>query len=266
MDETYTGRKCQTYIFEKAAIAYYIADKIIKDGSSAFFDAGSTLRIVTRATYIRAKKRGLKLIITTNNFDISDDFMSKGKPYSLDEPSANIDVILQLTGGKHDRQHHALFGRLAAFTLDRIYPECIFMGITGFSFRKGLFYHGATEEEAIKRALYSKEVDRRVLAFDHSKLGQLDMFLCENNEGEAIEGLCKNVRDKTIVVTSEPYDEEDESKGKQPWYQQELEDIPRNSFVQDALNKGKLEIIVVSFVEEDPYYRLERRFPSADST
>jgi DeoR/GlpR family transcriptional regulator of sugar metabolism len=257
-DNTYTGKKCSTNIKAKAAIAYYIANEIVRDAGNIFFDAGSTLTMIARATFIRANANGLSLVITTNNMDISEDFLSKQRKYSPDPNSC--DISLQLTGGKHDRQHHALFGLLAASTLENVYPESIIMGVTGFRFEEGLFYHGATEEQSIKTALYSKDVCRRILVFDHSKMGRRDVFLCKNRGGKAVEGLCDSVTEKTIIVTSQPEKEDDESSNQAELqhFSECLETLERNKTLTGFRQQGKLEVVVVGFSEVPPYYKVVR--------
>ena len=257
-DDTYTGKKSRVSVHERAAIAYYVANEIIRDAGSVFFDAGSTLRMIARATFLRANEKSLSLIVTTNNIDIADDFLSEEH-----SPNPNkCDISLQLTGGKHDRQHHALFGELAALTLANIYPECIIMGLTGFSFGHGMFYHGATDEQPIKRALYSKEVDRRILAFDHTKLGSRDVFLCRNSEDKAIEGLSDFVGEKTIVVTSVPYRKTEPARHKKPAWERELDGFEKNKTIEKNLENGTLEVVAVSFCDQPPFYKVERHWPA----
>jgi len=277
-DDTYTGRKERTFTREKAAIAHYIVEQLPELGSTLFFDAGSTLRMIARATFMRAKEKHLNLIITTNNMDISEDFLSRDKPYSQDPLSGA--VSLQLTGGKYDPQHRALFGRLAAGTLDNIYPEIVIIGLTGFTFEEGLFFHGATEEDVVKAALYSKETNYRILAFDHSKFGSRDLYPCVPALTRMKEGLCisNGVKEKTLIVTSEPPDEgswippddmseDDRQKARQQirkkrqefneaWRQlrelaeKESGDNPKaenhKKGLGDAINEGELEVIAVA--------------------
>jgi len=249
-DNTYTGKKCLANIRAKAAIAYYIVDQLIHDAGNIFFDAGSTLTLVARAAFIRANEKGHSLVVTTNNMDISEDFLSKKKNYSPDPNKC--DISLQLTGGKHDRQHHALFGLLAASTLEIVYPEAIFVGVTGFRFEEGLFYHGATEEQSIKTALYSKEVCRRILVFDHSKMGKRDVFLCKNWEGEAIEGLCRNISEKTIIVTSRP--EGDSASLEVQQFEKSLKVLNDSRLLVNFRKEGKFEVVAVRFKGAPPYY------------
>jgi len=252
--KTYTGKKSEKSLPEKTAIAYYVAAQLIRDQGSIFFDAGSTLRMIARATFVRANDTFLSLIVTTNNMDISEDFLSSGHTYSPDP--LRCDVSLQLTGGKHDRNHHALFGELARFTLEKVYPETVIMGITGFT-GEGLYYHGATEEQAIKQALYSKAVERRIVAFDHSKLGKRDMFLCTDTAGHAIEALCQNVEEKTIIVTSAP-----ESKDEWTGWEQRFDKIHKDKQLASKIGDGALEIVAVSLAKDPPYYKEEKHFGS----
>ena len=248
---TYTDRKAQMSQAEKKAIACYIAQQIITDGGSVFFDAGSTLRMIARATFARAKKKGLNMIIATNNMDIANDFLSIDEPFSPEQDN----LSLQLTGGKHDKQHHALFGDIAAAALDRIWPRIIVMGITGFSFKQGLFYHGATEESPIKRALYTKEVQQRVLAFDHSKLGSPDFFLCTdtNRDKKSIDLLCEGVSDKTIIVTSMP--DMKSAREKARW-DSELKELESGK-LSELVRQGRLVMKAVSFDPNPPHYKID---------
>lgn len=260
-DTTYTGKKSAANTVEKleivkgkAAIAYYAADQIIRDPGNLFFDAGSTLTMIARATFKRANKEGLSLVVTTNNMDISRDFLAR-ESYS---PDPNLcDVSLQLTGGTHNRQHHALFGMLAATTLNTVYPEDVFMGVTGLRFKDGLFYHGATEEQPIKTALYSKEVRRRILVCDHSKMGRRDLWLCTNKDNEGKEGLCHGVGEKTIIVTSQPSEGPGDSQ-----FDECLEDLNKDKDLQKLLESGKLEFVVVRFKEAAPHWEVVRQWPS----
>ncbi|MCK4999687.1 MAG: DeoR/GlpR transcriptional regulator [Anaerohalosphaera sp.] len=254
-DNTYTGKKCGINVCAKAAIAYYIADQLIPDAGNIFFDAGSTLTMAARAAFICANEKGHSLMVTTNNMDISEDFLSKKKPYSPD--SNKCDISLQLTGGKHDRQHHALFGLLAASTLENVYPEAIFMGVTGFRFEEGLFYHGANEEQSIKTALYSKEVCRRILVFDHSKMGKRDVFLCKNLDLKAIEGLCKNSAQKTIIVTSRP--DGDSTSPEVQEFEKSLEVLNESQLLVKLRKEGKLEAVVVRLMHKKPYYEVVKK-------
>jgi DeoR/GlpR family transcriptional regulator of sugar metabolism len=240
----------------KAAIAYYVANELIKDTGNVFFDAGSTLKMIARATFIRANRENLNLVVTTNNMDIFEDFLSSGCKYSLDQNKC--DVSLQLTGGKYDRQHHALFGLLAAETLNEVYPEAIIMGVTGFRFEDGLFYHGATEESSIKTALYTKGVCRRILVCDHSKMGGRDVFLCRNDSKHAIEGLCSNVTEKTIIVTSKPDGDEPWAEDRRSQVSRILSDGIESERVRAFVRQGKLDVVVVEPSDKPCHYSVQQ--------
>lgn len=272
-DKSYTAKKFKDGLNEKLAIACYIADSIANDHvTGVFFEAGSTLRVIAGASFACAAAKHLSLIAATNNLDISEDFLT-----GRFDPSGS-DVTLHLTGGRHDRNHHALFGEIAATSLSNIFPESIIIGCSGFTFTEGIFYHGGSEEGLVKSALYSKEVDRRIIAMDYSKMGRRDMFLCKNDRQEAISGLCNRVREKTIIVTSAPPNpiggSKKPAKDVLNW-NQEIEylekkfdgkagDVAKQNVgtIQKWLAEGCLEVVVVASLDKFPYYNAVKIFSS----
>ena len=193
---------------EKEGIAKYVVSELIDSGKGVFLDTGSTVRAVATEIFSRkypcssppSEQPKHSLTIMTNNMGIYHDFTT----WQLD-PILALTVVLILTGGVYDKDHGGLFGTQAAESLENFHPEVTVMGTSGlrFSSKKdgkdgGIYYHGHTPEEVVKKAIFDKPAFRRIIVCDYSKIGKWDSFLCGR-----IEDLLENTEEKCYIVTSE---------------------------------------------------------------
>jgi DeoR/GlpR family transcriptional regulator of sugar metabolism len=203
---TYAGVKRGHNTLAKGAIGRYVASELIGQGRAVLLDAGSTVEAVAQSIFERERRDGcLNLTIMTNNMGIWRHFNVDGhaSPSGTDRerevlPSAHS-LDLLLTGGKYDRQHDALFGSLACRGIEAFNPHVVVIGTSGFTFddKGGLYYHGHTEEEVVKAAMWKKGTEHRIIVCDHTKMGRKDSFL-----GGKIEDLVAGAKRCTIVTTS----------------------------------------------------------------
>ena len=183
---------------EKKAIAKHIANNLIDPQTTVFLDAGSTVRLVAQEIFSRETSMGgasaheqLKLCIITNNMFIFQDF---NKYLQDGDLPADHSLSLVLTGGEYDMQHDALFGTIAVASLDAIKCHVSIIGTSGITLDKegGPHSHALTAEKVIKKSIFKKKVQHRIIVCDHTKLGQEDSLLC---------GKTQNIIDKTEKCT-----------------------------------------------------------------
>ncbi|MBM3476734.1 MAG: hypothetical protein FJX75_25970, partial [Armatimonadetes bacterium] len=202
--DTFTKQQWRARAAAKRCMAAYILDHgLIRPRHAVLLDAGSTVGWVGREVFRRERVTCLNLTIMTNNMGIWNDFndtYNPEDPESTFAPRPAHSLALLLTGGKYDQQHDALFGSQAAHGLRDFNPHVVVMGTSGFTFNEngGLYYHGHTEEELVKKAMWSKPTEHRVIMCDHTKIGRKDSFL-----GGPIGQLMQNA-DRCTVVTSSP--------------------------------------------------------------
>lgn len=196
MPHTYTGRQRLERMGAKEGIARYVVSELIESGTAIFLDAGSTVQAVAREIFSSRQKRSLTIM--TNNMGIFGDFNTQ-----LGEggPDPQLALTLILTGGLYDRDHDALLGTQAASALEDFYPHVVVIGTSGLKFGEdsGVFYHGHTPEEVVKKAILKKPAIRRIIVCDYSKVGRWDSFQCGK-----VEELSYNVEECFIVTGTVP--------------------------------------------------------------
>jgi DeoR/GlpR family transcriptional regulator of sugar metabolism len=215
---TYTEYQWGTREAAKRVIAKFVVGPargrgLIPPRSAVLLDAGSTVGWVAREIFLRERDECLGLTLMTNNMSIFNDFNQEDGPGNFAPPRDNS-LALLLTGGRYDKQHDALFGAQARRGIDPFNPHVVVIATSGFTLSEGggLYYHGHTEEEVVKTALWEKETDHRIIVCDHAKVGRKDSFL-----GGKIDHLMRGADRCTIVTTAPEYEDEvhDEPGGAQ---------------------------------------------------
>ncbi len=198
----YTEEQRQKQTKEKEGIAKYVVDNLIETGTAIFLDAGSTVQYIAREIFSPSStqsKPKRSLTILTNNMGIFNELNSLPEN---DRIVPRLNHALILTGGLYDRDHDALFGSQAKSGLNAFYPHAVIIGTSGFTFQHGLFYHGHTPEEVIKKAIIEKPTIRRIIVCDYTKIGKWDSFLCAD-----IDALPKEVEECWVVTSTIPDDD-----------------------------------------------------------
>jgi DeoR/GlpR family transcriptional regulator of sugar metabolism len=201
-EKGYTQKQRLKRIEEKKGIAKYVVNNLIESGTALFLDAGSTVQYIAREIFTPSSDKlspKSSLTILTNNMGIFNDL---NPPKEDDDIVPRLNHALILTGGLYDRDHDALFGSQAKSGLELFYPHAVVIGTSGFTFQHGLFYHGHTPEEVIKKAIFAKPTVRRIIVCDYTKIGKWDSFLCAQ-----IDALPKEVEECWVVTSTIPKDD-----------------------------------------------------------
>jgi DeoR/GlpR family transcriptional regulator of sugar metabolism len=174
----------------KRALAHYAAFHLIKYGNMLLIGSGTTLNSLMDEIIWRhiLEKKAFDLIILTSNLQV----MAKGRDAQLgtsrdaqlkitrgsDQPAVtNLFSEMQtiLTGGTLRSSLDSLTGQYAARAVcnEEIYPDWVFFGVAGLSFRNKqltIRYH-FQDEIATQEAYATRPTEHRVILCDHTKLG-----------------------------------------------------------------------------------------------
>ncbi len=191
-NDSYFQARFQRHKKIKDAIAKCIVEDYLNEGDSILLDAGTSLYPIAE---IIAQKAEIKpshthFTIMTHNFK-AFEVLAKTVPRE-----ANLNIVL--AGGRYDQDLNALFGNQTVTAYEDFFPRVVLIGVSGLVAEIGLFCHGNTEEQAVKKAIFSKRARDRIIVADHTKIGLLDGF----RFGEA-QGLRANV-DRCVLVTNAP--------------------------------------------------------------
>jgi DeoR family transcriptional regulator, fructose operon transcriptional repressor len=128
-----------------------VAVKLIQEGDVIFIDSGSTLYHL--AAYL---KNFENLIVITNSLPVTSDL--------LGHPNIGINLI----GGEVDHERKAVYGLVAANTLEHYHVNKAFIGADGVSLHRGLTTYDE-KEAAISRKI-AAAADEVYLLSDSSKI------------------------------------------------------------------------------------------------
>jgi DeoR/GlpR family transcriptional regulator of sugar metabolism len=189
---TYFDQRARLFREAKRAIGARIVSHYLTDGDPILLDAGSSLSSVAEEIAAKGRRNpsGIHHTIFTHNLSA---FLILAE---LSEVSAGLNLIL--AGGRYDVDLNAFLGQKTVLTYEDCYPRVVVMGISGLSANLGLFCRGNTEELPVKKAIFHKGAEARIIVADYSKIGTRDAHL----SGEA-HHLSDNV-DRSILVTNKP--------------------------------------------------------------
>jgi len=197
----------------KRAIANLIAAKYVKDFDAVLLDAGSTAEMV--AEEIFSKRRFLSVL--TNNMGAYAAYTRARAVAQLeadtDEESLKEEGArgalngneLLITGGRYVDTYEALLGEGAISAMETFTPNITIIGISGLRCQEGVFCHGA-EESAVKKLLWKKQTDIRLIVADWTKIGKRDAHIFG-----IVEQLGSHVK-QAVLVTSNPPDKVSEKE------------------------------------------------------
>lgn len=188
----------------KRHIAVHIAENYVNDFDAVLLDAGSTAEMVAEELF--ARRQFLSLL--TNNmgayaaYTRARELAAEGD--AEDSPPNHGNELL-ITGGRYVDVYESLLGEGALSSIKDFHPNVIVIGTSGLRCEEGVFCHGS-EESAVKKLLWTKPTDIRLIATDWTKIGKRDA----HSFGPA-EQLSLNAK-KAVIVTCEPpqeaYDQE----------------------------------------------------------
>jgi DeoR family transcriptional regulator, fructose operon transcriptional repressor len=128
-----------------------LAAKLIQEGDVIFIDSGSTLFHL-----VEYLKKFEHLIVITNSLPVASEL--------LGHPNVGINLI----GGEVDHERKAVYGLVAASTLEHYHVNKAFIGADGVSLQRGLTTYDE-KEAAISRKI-AATADEVYLLSDSSKI------------------------------------------------------------------------------------------------
>jgi len=180
----------------KNQIANIVVSKYIKDFDAVLLDAGSTAELIAEKMFSEKKF----LSVLTNNMGAYAAYTRAGKSIKLkdnvkDIPNNGNELLI--SGGRYVDVYEALLGERAISSIENFTPNVIIIGTSGLTCEGGIFCHGS-EESAVKRLLWTKLTDTRLIATDWTKIGKIDALAFGTMSEFHI-----NAK-KAVVVTSMP--------------------------------------------------------------
>lgn len=163
--DTFYRAKARLRMHGKVAVALNLVSQL-REGDSLLIDAGTSLTPVAQIIALLARDRAPithYTIMTHNN----------GAFRALVPPPTQANLNVFLTGGRYDDDLYALFGDQAQEAYANFFPKWVLIGQSGLHATVGLFCHGNTEELALKKQIFEKPTDTRVIISDWSKIGQM---------------------------------------------------------------------------------------------
>ncbi len=190
----YIRTKRQGQSDAKRIIAAHVATEYIKDFDAVLLDAGSTAEMIAEEMFAQHKF----LSVLTNNMGAYAAY-TRARQINTGESSssANQGNELLITGGRYVDIYESLLGEGAITSIRAFTPNVIIIGTSGLRCEEGIFCHGA-EESAVKKLLWEKPTDIRLVATDWTKIGKRDA-----QTFAPIEQLGVNAK-MAVVVTCEP--------------------------------------------------------------
>lgn len=181
----------------KRQIAIHISNQYVQDFDAVLLDAGSTAEMVAEEMF--ARRRFLSVL--TNNMGAYAAYTRAKEKTSAnpinDEDPPNRGNELIISGGRYVDVYESLLGEGALKSIADFVPNIIILGTSGLRYEEGIFCHGS-EEAAVKKLLWTKPTDIRLIATDWTKIGKRDA-----HSFGPVEQLGVNAK-KAVVVTSEP--------------------------------------------------------------
>ena len=191
----------------KRIIAEHVATEYVRDFDAVLLDAGSTAEMIAEEIFARRKF----LSVLTNNMGAYAAYtrarqIDTGETDLTETPSNRGNELL-LSGGRYVDIYESLLGEGAIASITAFTPNVIIIATSGLRCEEGIFCHGS-EESAVKKLLWTKPTDIRLVATDWTKIGKRDAHTFA-----PIEQLGVNAK-RAVVVTCEPprsiYDEDPE--------------------------------------------------------
>jgi DeoR/GlpR family transcriptional regulator of sugar metabolism len=188
----------------KRKIAAHIAEHYVKDFDAVLLDAGSTAEMVAEELF--ARRQFLSLL--TNNMGAYAAY-TRAREIAAEEDSEdfppNHGNELLITGGRYVDVYESLLGEGALSSIKDFHPNVIVIGTSGLRCEEGVFCHGS-EESAVKKLLWTKPTDIRLIATDWTKVGKRDA-----HSFGPVEQLSLKAK-RAVIVTCQPpksaYDKE----------------------------------------------------------
>ncbi|CAN2043949.1 Bacterial regulatory protein, DeoR domain protein [Candidatus Magnetomoraceae bacterium gMMP-1] len=195
----YYKAKMGTLPSEKNKIASYIVSEYIKDFDAVILDSGTTAELIAEEMF--ARRRFLSVL--TNNMGAYASYtraQAITKEGESDKGASSLHGNeLLITGGRYVDVYEALLGGDTAKSMAQFTSNITIIAISGLRCDEGVFCHGE-EEAVVKKILWEKPTDIRVIAADWSKIGKRDAHIF---------GPLKNFKNdakKAVVVTCNPPD------------------------------------------------------------
>ncbi|MBK6931725.1 MAG: DeoR/GlpR transcriptional regulator [Saprospirales bacterium] len=181
----------------KRQIAIHVANNYINDFDAVLLDAGSTAEMIAQEMF--ARRRFLSVL--TNNMGAYAAFTRAREiaqeTADKDENPPNRGNELIISGGRYVDVYESLLGEVAIASISEFTPNIIILGTSGLRCEEGIFCHGS-EESAVKKLLWTKPTDTRLIATDWTKIGKRDAHAFG-----PVEQLAVNAK-RAVVVTCEP--------------------------------------------------------------
>jgi len=181
----------------KRQIAIRVATDYAKDFDGVLLDAGSTAEMIAEEMFTRRRF----LSVLTNNMGAYAAYTRAREviteQMNLEEGPSNRGNELLITGGRYVDIYESLLGEGAIASITAFTPNIIIIGTSGLRCEEGIFCHGS-EESAVKKVLWTKPTDIRLIATDWTKIGKRDA-----HSFGPVEQLHTNAK-LAVVVTSEP--------------------------------------------------------------
>ncbi len=191
----------------KRQIAVHVASTYVEDFDAVLLDAGSTAEMIAEEMF--ARRRFLSVL--TNNmgayaaYTRARELVEERASAEEDPPNRGNELLI--SGGRYVDVYESLLGEGAMLSMKEFIPNVIIIGTSGLRCEEGVFCHGS-EESAVKRLLWTKPADIRLIATDWTKIGKRDA-----HSFGPVEQLHVNAK-QAIVVTSDPprqvYDDDPE--------------------------------------------------------
>jgi DeoR/GlpR family transcriptional regulator of sugar metabolism len=214
----------------KRLIAIHIAENYVENFDAVLLDAGSTAEMIAEELF--ARRQFLSLL--TNNMGAYAAYTrareivaevetaTEGETGELPPNQGNE---LLITGGRYVDVYEALLGEGALSSIREFHPNIIILGTSGLRCEEGIFCHGA-EESAVKRLLWTKPTDIRLIATDWTKVGKRDA-----HSFGPVEQLCVNAKQAVIVTCEPPKQAYDEEPDRVREFQNQLKKIETHNIV-----------------------------------
>lgn len=193
----YIRRRISEHTEVKRQIAIHIATNYVFDFDSVLLDAGSTAEMIAEELFARRQF----LSVLTNNMGAYAAY-TRAREIVIEEEGSeetqpNHGNELLITGGRYVDIYESLLGEGALLSINNFTPNVIILGTSGLRCEEGVFCHGS-EESAVKKLLWTKHTDIRLVATDWTKIGKRDA-----HSFGPVEQLALNAK-KAIIVTCEP--------------------------------------------------------------
>lgn len=201
----YIQRKIHDQFGAKQRIAAHIAARYVKDFDAVLLDAGSTAELIAEEMFSSRQF----LSVLTNNMGAYASYTrarsggaeslteAVAAPTDTESPGFLHGNELLITGGIYVDTYEALLGEGTINSIKPFTPNIIIIGVSGLRWEEGVFCHGA-EEAAVKRLLWEKATDVRLIATDWTKIGRRDAHSFGKPEELKVSA------NKAVVVTSNP--------------------------------------------------------------